>query len=146
MGRPGVRNQIVHHCHYQVVWCTKWRRPVLTTLEGSADVPPLDGDPGPIDVRLLQIIRQVCRETSATLFEVEIQPDFVRLLVGCDPRTGIHKLVHTLKARSSGPLRREFPSLRRRLPTLWTNSYLAVTVGGDPSGVIASYIAGQRRV
>ena len=37
-----------------------------------------------------------------------------------------------IKGRNSRLLRRELPTLRSRLPTLWTNSYLVATVG-DPT-------------
>jgi putative transposase len=43
-------------------------------------------------------------------------------------------------------LREEFPHLRRRLPTLWTNSYFVATVGGAPLEVVKRYIEFQRKV
>ena len=57
-------------------------------------------------------------------------PDHVHLLVSCDPQFGIHRLVKQIKGRSSRVLRAEFPALKSRLPTLWTNSYFVATVGG----------------
>ena len=45
-------------------------------------------------------------------------PDHVRLLVGCDPHFGIHRLVKYLKGTSSRLLQQAFPSLQRRLPSL----------------------------
>jgi hypothetical protein len=54
-------------------------------------------------------------------------------LVERDPQYGIHRLVKQIKDRSSRLLREEFASLKRRLPTLWTNSYFVATVGGAPS-------------
>ncbi|WP_204038566.1 transposase, partial [Micromonospora qiuiae] len=40
-------NNVVYRCTYHVVWCPKYRRPVLT---------------GDIDTRLKEIIRDVCVE------------------------------------------------------------------------------------
>lgn len=57
-------------------------------------------------------------------------PDHVHLLVWCDPQFGIHRLVKRLKGFSSHALREEFPALKRRLPSLWTNSYYCATTGG----------------
>ena len=37
------------------------------------------------DIRLKAIIRDVCRDRSAELIEVEVMPDHVHLLVGCGP-------------------------------------------------------------
>jgi putative transposase len=68
----------------------------------------------------------------------------VRLLCEVDPQFGIHKLVKRLKGRSSHLLRQEFPRLRSRLPTLWTNSYFVATVGSVPSSVVEQYIERQK--
>ena len=73
-------------------------------------------------------------------------PDQVRLLVTCDPQYGIHRLVKQIKARSSRILRQEFPSLKTRMPTLWTNSYFVATVGGATLGVVEQYVDSQRNV
>jgi putative transposase len=73
-------------------------------------------------------------------------PDHVHLLVGVDPQYGIHRLVKQIKGRSSRLLRDEFPRLKRRLPTLWTNSYFVATVGGAPLEIIKQYVANQRNV
>ena len=72
-------------------------------------------------------------------------PDHVHLLVDCDPQFGIHRLMKLLKGRSSRVLRDEFPWLRSRLPTLWTNSYLVATVGtpGTQHGRCASVERGR---
>jgi putative transposase len=124
-------NNVVYSCKYHVVWCPKYRRPVL-----------IDG----IDARLKAIIRDVCTELSADLLSLEVLPDHVHLLVEVDPQHGIHRLVRQIKGRSSRLLRQEFPQLRSRLPTLWTNSYCVSTVGGAPLEVIKQYIEQQKRV
>ena len=51
-----------------------------------------------------------------------------------------------MKGRSSHDLRQEFPWLRSRLPTLWTNSYFVSTVGEAPLDVIKRYIEDQKEV
>ena len=122
-------NNIVYRCAYHVVWCPKYRRPVI------------EGD---IEARLKQIIRDVCDERGYHLIELETMPDRVHLLVECDPQYGIHRLVKQIKGRSSRLLRDEFPTLRSRLPTLWTNSYFVATVGGAPLAVIKEYVANQK--
>ena len=73
-------------------------------------------------------------------------PDHVHLLVVCDPQFGIHRLVKQIKGRSSQLLRQEFPSLRRRLPTLWTNSYFVAAAGGATLEVTKRYVENQRNV
>lgn len=122
-------NNVVYRCAYHVVWCPKYRRPVIE---------------GAVDERLKQIIREVCAERECNLIELETMPDHVHLLVECDPQYGIHRLVKQIKGRSSRLLREEFPSLKRRLPTLWTNSYFVATVGGAPLEIIKQYVENQR--
>ena len=122
---------VVYSCKYHVVWCSKYRRKVL--------------NPG-IALRLKEIIHQVIAEKTAECIELEVMSDHVHLLTGVDPQFGIHKLVKLIKGRSSRLLRQEFPELRRRLPTLWTNSYFVLTVGGAPLAVIKQYIENQKRV
>ena len=73
-------------------------------------------------------------------------PDHVHLLLDMDPQFGIHRLVRLLKGRSSRLLRQEFPTLKSRLPTLWTNSYFVSTVGSAPWAIIQQYIEAQKDV
>ena len=129
MGTARSNNNVVYRCAYHVVWCPKYRRPVIE---------------GAVDERLKQIIREICAERECNLIELETMPDHVHLLVECDPQYGIHRLVKQIKGRSSRVLRQEFDSLRSRLPTLWTNSYFVATVGGAPLGIIKQYVANQR--
>ncbi len=121
---------VCYACHYHVVWCPKYRRKVLVA---------------PVDERLKAIIQQVCQEHDVLLEAIEVMPDHVHLLVNVDPQFGIHRLVRLMKGRSSRLLRQEFPKLRTRLPTLWTNSYFVSTTGGAPLELVKKYIEGQKR-
>lgn len=122
---------VVYSCKYHVVWCPKYRRPVL-----------VNG----VDGRLKDIIRETCAEIHAELIEMEVMPDHVHLLVEVDPQYGIHRAVRLIKGRSSRLLRDEYPWLKSRLPTLWTNSYLVSTVGGAPLKTVRQYIENQKHV
>ena len=123
---------IVFDCKYHVVFCPKYRRKVLVE---------------PMDNRLKEIVHSMCVEMRVRLVELEVMPDHVHLLLaGVDPQFGIHRLIKRIKGRSSRLLRQEFPALRSRLPTLWTNSYFVSTVGGAPLAVIKRYIENQKSV
>ena len=87
-----------------------------------------------------------CKEYSIDIIEMEIMPDHVHLLMEVDPQFGIHKAVKQIKGRTSRVLREEFPWLRSRIPSLWTNSYFVSTVGGAPLSVIKQYIENQKSV
>lgn len=122
---------VVYSCKYHVVWCPKYRRPVL-----------VNG----VDGRLKDIILETCAEIHAELIEMEVMPDHVHLLVEVDPQYGIHRAVRLIKGRSSRLLRDEYPWLKSRLPTLWTNSYFVSTVGGAPLKTVRQYIENQKHV
>ncbi len=110
-------SNIVYTCKYHIIWCPKYRRSVL-----------VNG----VDNRLKNIIKEVCDNYNIELFEIEIMPDHVHILVEVDPQFGIHTFVKRVKGRSSHILRNEYPFLKSRIPTLWTNSYFVSTVGGTP--------------
>jgi REP-associated tyrosine transposase len=120
---------IAFQCAYHVVWCPKYRRRVIG---------------GRMEARLNEVIVEVIAEKGAWLVELETMPDHVHLLVEVDPQLGIHRLVKAIKGRSSRVLREEFPWLRSRLPSLWTNSYFVATVGGAPLSVIKRYVETQK--
>jgi putative transposase len=124
-------NNVVYSCKYHVVWCPKYRRKVL-----------VDG----VDKRLKEIAQAVAEEMHFEIIEMEVMPDHVHMLVEVDPRLGIHKAVKRIKGRSSHGLREEFPWLKRRLPSLWTNSYFVSTVGGAPLAIVKRYIENQKNV
>lgn len=124
-------NNVVYSCKYHVVWCPKYRRRVL-----------VDG----VDERFKQIAREVAGEMGFEILEMEVVPDHVHMLLEVDPQLGIHKAVKRIKGRSSHDLRNEFPWLRKRLPSLWTNSYFVSTVGGAPLSIVKQYIENQKNV
>ena len=120
---------VVYSCKYHVIWCPKYRRSVL-----------ING----VDARLKEIIQSVGTEFKSEVLELEVMPDHVHLLVEVDPQFGIHRLIKLMKGRSSRMLRAEFPWLKSRLPTLWTNSYFVSTIGGAPLEVVKQYIEQQK--
>jgi putative transposase len=129
MGHVQSNNNVIYVCRYHAVFCPKYRRKVL--------VPP-------IDERLKTILAEQIERWGQELIEMEVMPDHVHLLVGCDPQFGVHRLVKLLKGYSSHALREEFPALKRRLPSLWTNSYFLVTTGGLTMETLNRYVQNQK--
>lgn len=124
-------NNVVYSCKYHVVFCPKYRRSVL-----------VNG----VDVRLKELIIETCEQLKVEIIEMEIMPDHVHLLLEVNPQYGIHKAVKQIKGYSSRILRNEYPWLKSRLPSLWTNSYFVSTVGGVPLAEIKQYIENQKNV
>ena len=114
-----------------MVFCPKYRRPVL-----------VDG----VDERFKEIAREVADELGFEIVEMEVMPDHVHLLLSVDPQLSIHRAIKRIKGRSSHDLRAEFPWLKSRIPTLWTNSYFVSTVGGVSLAQVRKYIERQKEV
>jgi putative transposase len=77
---------------------------------------------------------------------MEIMPDHVHLLLDVDPKIGIFTVVSRIKRYTSHELRKEFPSLKTRIPTLWTESKFISSVGSVTLKVVKKYIEEQNRV
>ena len=114
---------------YHLVWCPKYRRQVLVA---------------PVDARLKEVLAAVSESHGWTLHTLEVMPDHVHVFVEADPTACAAEIVNRLKGASSRILRDEFPSLKSRLPTLWSRSYFAGTVGSVSEAVIRRYIESQK--
>ena len=99
----------------------------------------------PVSEHLKELIIEKCLEIKVDIIKMEIMPDHVHLLLEVDSQYGINRAVRYGKGFTSHTLRKEFPSLKTRLPTLWTNSYFVSTVGDAPFSVIKQYIENQKK-
>jgi putative transposase len=119
----------VFSLNYHVVWCPKYRRPVLVDAVAS---------------RLEALLRAQAAELAMRLHALEIMPDHVHLFVEADPRWAVAEIVNRMQGSTSHALRQEFPHLRARLPTLWSRSYYAGTVGRVSASTVRAYIEAQK--
>lgn len=122
---------LVYKNQFHVVFCPKYRRPVL-----------VDG----VDVRLKEILLEKAAELDVKILSMEIMPNHVHLFISFDPRLMLHKIIKILKGSSSRILREEFPSLKSRLPSLWTRSYFSCSVGHIGEAAVRRYIEEQKNV
>lgn len=121
----------VYSLTYHVVWCPKYRRPVLT--EAVAD-------------DLAALIRERAAALQVAVHALEVMPDHVHLVVESDPTLPVQFLVNQFKSYTSHELRLRYPALKSRLPSLWSRSYYAATVGTVSDAVIRRYIDAQKGV
>ena len=120
---------IVFSCQYHLIFCPKYRRKVL-----------VDG----VDTRLKQLIIEKQEQYGYVVLEMEVMPDHVHLLLDIDPRVGVMKVTAQIKGFTAHCLRAEFPSLRSRIPCLWTRSKFISTVGSVSLEVVKQYILDQK--
>ena len=123
------KDGLIYKNQFHIIFCPKYRRPVLT-----------DG----IDKRLKEILYEVADERDFVIKSLEVMPDHVHAFIEFDPRIMLHKVVKAMKGRTSRLLREEFPQLSSKLPTLWTSSYFACSIGHINEQTIERYIESQK--
>jgi putative transposase len=98
---------------------------------------------GDVAADLDTLIREKCEEQGWTIRELAIQPDHVHLFLAVRPTDPASEVVRQVKAYSSRILRQRYPELLK-LPSLWTRSFFAASVGNVSQATIAQYIAAQK--
>jgi putative transposase len=119
----------IYSCQYHVIFCPKYRRKVLTE---------------DIAKRLKELILSKQEEYKFKVLDMEVLLDHVHLIINTNPKEGIYKVVSKIKGYTSHELRNQFPELKSRLPTLWTNSRFISTVGAVTLAVVKKYIEDQK--
>lgn len=99
-----------------------------------------------IDIRLKELLNEKAIELGVVIENMEVMPDHVPLFVKCEPSDAPQFLVGQFKGYSSRILREEFPELKSKLPTLWTRSYFAESVGHISQATIKKYIEEQKNM
>ena len=119
----------VYCCRYHVIFCPKYRRSVLRE---------------PIAERFKEVVYSLEQANNFKVLEMEVMPDHVHLLLDVDPTIGINVIVSRIKGKTSNVLNKEFPELKRKLPTLWTRSKFIATVGSVSLDTVKTYIENQK--
>lgn len=119
----------VFNVKYHLVWCPKYRKPVLIN---------------DIAIRLREVLNLKAKQLGIEVEMMEIQPDHVHMFITGQPTEAIQHIVNQLKGYSSHVLRSEYATLRSRLPTLWSRSYYVGTVGYVSEAAVRKYIEGQK--
>lgn len=114
-----------------IIFCPKYRRKVL--IEGVED-------------ELKKICQDVAKDLKISIESIEVMPDHVHIFLKHPPTLPIHYIVQQIKGKSSRLLRLKFEWLKKRIPTLWTRSYFAESVGIINEDTIKKYIENQKNV
>ena len=119
----------VYNITYHFVWTPKYRRAVLD---------------GAVADRCVDLLRELVPALGGRVIELVVRPDHVHLLGHFPPTLAPYQIAHRLKAATSHALRKEFPALKSRLPSLWTHSYYVGTTGNVSSETVRKYIEAQK--
>ena len=121
----------IYNLGYHIIWCLKYRRKVL-----------VNG----IDEQLKELLNEKATALEITIEKMEVMSVHVHLFVKGKPSVPVQHIVNQLKGYTSVMLRREFPRLKSRLPTLWTRSYYVESIGHISESTITRYIEDQKKV
>ena len=116
---------------YHIVWCTKYRRKVLTES---------------IQEHLKILILEKTKELNYKIEAMETMEDHIHVFIQASSKDSVHRIVSQLKGYTSFRLREAFPELKSRLPCLWTRSYYAGTIGNVSEQTVKKYIEKQKNV
>ena len=119
----------VYNLGYHLVWCPKFRRKVL-----------VDG----IDDLIKSVIKEKCLEHNWELCSLEVMSDHVHVFLKCKPTDSVSYIIAQLKGSTSHAVRQQFPKIWGRLPSLWSRSYYAESVGCINENTIQLYIENQK--
>ncbi len=128
MSRWKTSKTAVFNLSYHLIWCPKYRRKVLV---------------GDIKDRLIELIQKKANELQVEIVEANVQPDHVHLFVRSMPIHSPQFVVGQIKGYTSRVLRKEYSTLRTRIPTLWTRSYYVDSVGKLNEYTVRKYIQEQ---
>jgi putative transposase len=129
MSRWKTSNTAVYNVAYHIIFCPKYRRKVLV---------------GKVETRLRELLYEKAERLGVEIETLEIMPDHIHMFVKAEPNRPPQQIVGQFKGYTSRVLRKEFASLRSRLPTLWTRSYYLETVGHISEETIRKYIEDQK--
>ncbi len=123
-------NACVYNLGYHLIWCTKYRRKVLT-----------DG----IDEYLKKCLLEKADQNGWQIEQIEVMTEHVHIFIKATPTDSIAYIVAQLKGYSSHKLRKRYSELWKRLPNLWTRSYYVESCGSLSEENIKKYIEKQKR-
>lgn len=118
-----------HFCQYHVVFCTKYRKSVLV---------------GDAAEKAMELFVRFQGDVGYELVDIEVLPDRVHALIDVPPTKNLSKLIGNVKGKVAHELKREFPALRTRVPSVWTRNNLIASVGALSLDVIDDFVREQK--
>ena len=122
----------VYLTQYHIVWCPKFRYPVLTPERQD---------------RLKNILADICKTYGYAIKAMEIMPDHIHLFVDVPQTVAPCDAVRTLKSISAIRLLKDDPALRRvysRCGVLWSQGHFISSVGHVSEETVKRYIEEQK--
>lgn len=122
-------NHGVYACEYHIIWCTKYRRQVLTSA---------------IQSQIKEVILEQQKAYGYRIRAMEVMPDHLHLLMSVPSNVAVTQVIGKIKGFTSKVIREEYPALKTRLPSLWTRSKFVASTGGVTLDVLKQYVENQK--
>ena len=90
----------VYSLQYHLVWCTKYRKKVLT-----------DG----LDTECREMLQKLAEEYRFQILTMEVMPDHIHLLVDCKPQFFISDMIKIMKGNLARQMFLVHPELKQKL-------------------------------
>ena len=121
----------VYFLQYHIVWCTKYRKKVLSNG---------------IDDDIKGYLNELAKEYSFSILAMEVMPDHIHILVDCKPQFFPSDMIKILKGNTARWLFMKHPELKKQLwgGHLWNPSYCIVTVSNRSFEQVKHYIDSQK--
>lgn len=121
----------VYSLQYHIVWCTKYRRKVLS-----------DG----IDQECKDLLISISEEYGFDILAMEVMPDHIHLLLDTTPQFCIPDMIKIMKGNIARKLFMVHPELKEKLwkGHLWNPSYCVVTVSDRSREMVEQYLESQK--
>lgn len=102
---------------------------------------------GNVELRLKEILYQICEKYNYNIKALEVMPDHIHLFIDCPQTVAPSDIARTLKSLSAVALFKEFPQLKKfyaRCGVLWSRGYFIATVGTISESTVIKYIQEQK--
>jgi putative transposase len=125
-------NGYVYTLQYHLVWCTKYRKPLLIDK---------------IEETLRTLLTNIAIDNGIKVLTLEIDKDHIHMLVDCTPQHYIPNFVKAFKGTSARWLFKMQPEIKKQLygGHLWNPAYFVSTNNDTIKQQIQAYIATQKQ-
>lgn len=120
----------VYHLAVHVVFCTKFRRHILTVERRDY---------------LYTSLSQIAQLVNCEIFEINGEEDHIHFLLRYPPTVKLSEIVGALKSKSASALLNQFGSFfwGKHKRTVWSSGFFLCSVGGATIDILRKYIESQ---
>lgn len=115
---------------YHLVWCTKYRKPVLTGKTGK---------------RARDLTREICSTLNIKIIKGHVSKEHVHIMISAPPNVSVSTIAQRIKGKIARKLLQEDPKLNKKFwgKHFWARGYFVVTSGTITDEIIMEYIKNQ---